>query len=794
MIGQPAGVSARFTILGPPGLHCGDTRLDLGSPQQQAVLMLLLAHGGGFVGIGELIDGVWGERAPVSCEPVIRTYVSRIRRLLAEHGLDSAISSRSGGYMLDPSSFALDAGEFDELVETARRERADGRLMVAAKRLEQALCLWTGTALAGVPGEAAERERHRLERLKLTATQELLRLQLDMGEHAEVAAEVPPLIELNRLEEPLYEIYLLALYRGGRRAEALEAYRMVRDLLDKELGVGPGPKLRAIHERILRADADHDEFATPWTGGGARPDRHFVGRAAERATFLELLRDDRGGGSPLLFVRGPTGIGKSALLRAFAADATAAGRRVWHLDGSAHDARERFRRCPRELSGAEGPVLLVDAFERLDDLEPWLRDECLRQLPGGSVVVLEGTNGPSPGWLTDPAWSGTIVIRHLDALTAAESAQLLEARGVDPGLRTSLVDFAAGNPFALSLAAEVSRDTPAMPSRYVVDTVLARLTGDVPTPAHRWALHVCAHARHTTEDLLRAVVPGGPAAELFDWLRAQAYVEPAVHGLEINGVLREALDHHLRWRDPVGYEQMHLRIRRYVMGRLLRDAREPRASVAVMRTIGHLRRRGGVVNRYVSQAGDAGVRESPVTPADHEELVTMARDHHGECTAASVRFWLGRRPGAFSVLRCRTTGALRAFMSRLTLGEPQREELEADPVVAGIWEDVSRRMAVPQGLHIAVARHLIRPAVEAGPSPITDLFQARLLRDWLHEPGTAASYLVVANGPLWRPLMRYLGHHELECAHPPYAIFGHDWLAEPPEEWRERHLDEELWG
>ncbi|TDD46965.1 AfsR/SARP family transcriptional regulator [Nonomuraea terrae] len=265
MIGQPADVSARFTILGPPGLHCGDTRLDLGSPQQQAVLMLLLARGGGFVGIGELIDGVWGERAPVSCEPVIRTYVSRIRRLLAEHGLASAISSRSGGYMLDPSSFALDAREFDELVETARRERADGRLMVAAKRLEQALCLWTGTALAGVPGEAAERERYRLERLKLTATQELLRLQLDMGEHAEVAAEVPPLIELNRLEEPLYEIYLLALYRGGRRAEALEVYRMVCDLLDKELGVGPGPKLRAIHERILRADADHDEFATPWT-------------------------------------------------------------------------------------------------------------------------------------------------------------------------------------------------------------------------------------------------------------------------------------------------------------------------------------------------------------------------------------------------------------------------------------------------------------------------------------------------------------------------------------------------
>ncbi|MFB4270561.1 BTAD domain-containing putative transcriptional regulator [Nonomuraea sp. GTA35] len=838
----------RFTILGPPGLACGDTRLDLGTPQQQAVLMLLLANSGSFVRIGEVIDGLWGEHAPATGEAVVRTYISRIRRLLSAHGLDAVISSRSGGYMLDPELFAVDAIEFADMLEAARLEREGGQVPAAVKLLEQALALWTGTALAGVPGDAAERERFRLERLRLVAVQELLRLRLERGEHAEVAAEVPLLIERNRLEEPLYEIYLLALYRGGRRAEALEVYRMVYDLLGKELGVSPGPRLRAVHDRILRAEADPGDEPAPapapfpsptasvspappvlWVGrpGPRGPSAgpaaaRFVGRATERAAFLDLLAQGRPG---VLFVRGPAGIGKSALLQQLAEDATAEGRQVRHLHASAEGRpvglnasaegrparppgpsagpRERLERFAEELAGAAGPVLLVDAFEELAGLEAWLRDDYLRRLPADTAVVVAGRSGPSAAWLTDPAWSGAIVIRHLEALTAAESAALLEARGVEPGLRGSIADFAAGHPFALSLAAEVGRSMSAtgQPSRreaarHVVDGVLALLAGDVPSDPHRWALHVCAHARHTTEDLLAAVLPGGRAAELFDWLRAQPYVETAARGLEVGGVLREALDHHLRWRDPAGYERMHRAIRHHVMDELLRGARDPHASVAVMRTISRLRRRGGVLGRYVSQVGEEDVRACAVTPDDHDEVVAMARESQGEVTAASVRFWLDRRPEAFTLLRSRGSGRLRAFMSWLTLRRPEQEELDADPVVGEIWHDVSRRTALPPDGHVGIARHLICPAYEAKPSPITDVFQAWMLRRWLHEPGLAASYLIVANGPLWRPLMEYLGQYELTHAGAghPYAIFGHDWLADPPEVWRDHHLDEELWA
>ncbi|MEV5541695.1 BTAD domain-containing putative transcriptional regulator [Saccharopolyspora shandongensis] len=828
VIGQPTVDSShcRFTILGPPGLNCRGRQLDLGSPQQQAVLMLLLANNGRFVQIGELIDGIWGDQAPATGESVIRTYISRLRRVLSGHGLGSAIRSQAGGYLLDSSLFELDAIEFAELVENARRERAGGNTAAAADQLAEALDLWTGTALAGVPGEAAERERSRLERLKLTAIQELLRLRLELGEHAEVAAEVPLFIESNRLEEPLYEIYLLALYRNGRRAEALEVYRMVYDLLTEELGVGPGPRLRAIHEKILRADADvHDDIAVPRTGGAgqcavhsapvpvaesaaALPDRYldrqFVGRDAERAVFQAMFKTKGGEGPGVLFVCGPAGIGKSTLLRKFAEDARAAGRRVWHLhDWMANERRERLEQIADELSADSSPVLLLDSFEELGDLERWLRDEYLRKLRGEAIIVVAGRAGPSAGWLTAPAWSGAIIIRWLEALTDAESAALLEARGVDPELHTSIMDFAIGSPLALSLAAEVGRSlsVTGKPSRrdavqYVVDNVIALLAGPAPTATHRWALHVCAHARYTTEDLLRAVVPGGQAEELFDWLWSQPFVEAAAHGLDINGVLREALDYQLRWRDPVGYEQMHRRIRHYVMGRLLRDARHPHASVAVMRTIAHLRRRGGVVSRYVSGAGDEDVQASEATPAEHDELVNMARENHGESAAESVRFWLGRQPGAFYLLRDHKTKRLRAFMSRLVLAAPEWEEPVADPVIEDIWSDVHRRMQLPAGTHVSVARHLVCPAFEAEPSFITDVFQARLMRCWLHEPGLAASYLVLAGGQFWRPLMEYLGHHELESvrADHPHAIFGHDWLAAPPAEWLDRHLDEELWA
>ncbi|WP_169515266.1 AfsR/SARP family transcriptional regulator [Amycolatopsis benzoatilytica] len=240
--------NARLTILGPPVLTCAGARVDLGTPQQQAVATVLLANAGSYVPLARLVDDLWGPSAPSGPGSVVRTYVSRLRRVLAPFGLDQAIKSRPGCYLLDPVPFAVDAEEFDSLSTAARREPG----VRAAKRLlDDALALWSGTALAGVPGETAERERSRLSRLRLDAVEDWLWLRIELGEHREVAAGARLLIDENRWEEPLYEIYLTALHRSGRRAEALAAYRSTRELFSRELEVVPGPRLQAVHEEIL---------------------------------------------------------------------------------------------------------------------------------------------------------------------------------------------------------------------------------------------------------------------------------------------------------------------------------------------------------------------------------------------------------------------------------------------------------------------------------------------------------------------------------------------------------------
>ncbi|MFI5735052.1 BTAD domain-containing putative transcriptional regulator [Kribbella sp. NPDC051587] len=803
----------------------GDEILDLGSPQQQAVLIMLLAGGGNFVRSADLVDGLWGEHAPATSETVIRTYISRLRRLLSTDD-KSVITFQSGSYLIDASLFVLDAAEFGDLIKVARQYRADGELTAAVAELERSLSFWTGTALAGVPGEAAERERFRLEQLKLTASKELLECRLDLGQHAEVVAEVPLLIQLNPLEEPLYEIYLLALYRSGRRAEALDVYRMLYDLLSTELGISPGAGVQAIHEKILRSEPEQDDVLVELRGSRSRIERQplrtprvdhassqpaagashtgwrFVGRHSERTMFQSLLATGPRERQQVLFFHGPAGIGKSSLVRQLAADAVADGYQAWLLSGkSTSDLQTELNDVISETTDVATPVLLIDSPPDIGELEPWLLCDWLPKLPVDAVVVLAARCGPSAGWRTDPRWAGAIHCRRLEGLLDAEAAELVEGCGAEPDAKASITDFADGNPFAVVLSSEVSRTVTANgqlsrrdAARYVVDTLVTTLAGDAPSALHRKALHICAHARSTTEDLLREVMPAGDSAELFDWLRSHPGVEAATYGLEINGVLREALDDHLRWRDPEGYRSMHRTIRDYVLGKALRDCTEPYALIEAVRAIGHLCRAGGVSSRYVSWAGGNDIVGGTAGPDDQAELVGMAREFHGDTVAQSVQYWFGRRPEAFHVLKCRTTGRLRGFSSWLTLESPAQDEIEADPQVGAIWRDVHDRMEVPAGRHIGIARHLISPVGQAGPSPVVDAMRGRMIRSWLHDDRLVASYLVAPSAAFWRGSMEYFGQYELNDAaiEHPGAIFGHDWLAEPRVQWLEEHLDERM--
>ncbi|MFI1393694.1 AfsR/SARP family transcriptional regulator [Streptomyces sp. NPDC020681] len=324
----------RFTVLGPVRARRGSVEVPLGAPQQRVVLAVLLVRQGSLVPVEELVDAVWGEDVPASATSSVRTYVHRLRRVL-EEGVESGsvISSVGRGYLMNAGADELDLAAFRQLVadaDQARRDRDPERSVVL---LREALALWPGSALGGIPGAWAQAQRTHLDRLRLAAVEARLTSELDLGGHQEAAPELTALVAEHPLDERFREMLMLALYRSGRQAAALEVYRRGQSLLADELGVDPGPALRTLHERILRADdtlllpepttrAAEEPVAVPQAAPTAVPAqlphdlRAFTGREGEMAQLAELLpppgEDDSRAYGIVSVVAGTAGVGKTA--------------------------------------------------------------------------------------------------------------------------------------------------------------------------------------------------------------------------------------------------------------------------------------------------------------------------------------------------------------------------------------------------------------------------------------------------------------------------------------------------
>ncbi|WP_329529475.1 AfsR/SARP family transcriptional regulator [Streptomyces sp. NBC_01462] len=266
--------SLRFSLLGPLRAWRQNTELALGPRQQRAVLATLLLRHGRPVGIGELVDGIWGTDPPAGAVSVLRTYISRLRALLEPDrpaGESSQLLVSIGdGYALCPDGVLSDLDRFEDLAARATDLRAAGDDPGAAELLRDALELWQGTPLAGLVGPHAVATRTLLEEQRLTVLETRLRIELDLGRHAQVLPELTALHEAHPLREALCELVLVALHRGGRRAEALTVYADTRRTLVDELGIEPGPSLRALHAALLADEPglrDFPEQEAPDTGG-----------------------------------------------------------------------------------------------------------------------------------------------------------------------------------------------------------------------------------------------------------------------------------------------------------------------------------------------------------------------------------------------------------------------------------------------------------------------------------------------------------------------------------------------
>jgi predicted ATPase/DNA-binding SARP family transcriptional activator len=324
-----------FRILGPVDVWSGGRPLALQGEAQRALLAVLLLHANRPVSADRLIDELWGERAGAGAVKRLQVAISRLRRALglsAERAGDGVLATLPGGYVLRVGPEQLDSERFERLVAEGRRALEAQEPDVATATLRAALELWRGPALSDVAfASFAQGHIARLEELRLVALEDRIDADLALGRHARLIGELQALVTTHPERERLRGQLMLALYRSGRQAEALDAYRRARAWIVEELGLEPSPVLRNLQDAVLRQDADlqavprngRAEASGPsdaprrpeaaW-GRAARalpaPATALFGREADLERVTALLRDSA---VRLVTLAGTGGVGKTRL-------------------------------------------------------------------------------------------------------------------------------------------------------------------------------------------------------------------------------------------------------------------------------------------------------------------------------------------------------------------------------------------------------------------------------------------------------------------------------------------------
>jgi WD40 repeat protein/DNA-binding SARP family transcriptional activator len=382
-----ATAALRFGILGPLAASWEGETLALGGARQRALLAILLVNAGELVSTERLIEQVSGGSRSGGSANAVHVAVSRLRRTLRDDRAEM-LRTRRGGYVLELEPEQLDASRFERLLAAGRRLLEAGDHAGAAARLGEGLALWRGPPLADLGAlEDVQPEIRRLEELRLLAEMERIDAELALGHAADMVAPLERLIAQAPLQERPRAQLMLALYRSGRQAEALAAYREACALLRNELGLTPSLELRELEHMILRQDAGLGTAAAegsraaallcPFKGLAAfegSDAEFFCGRDRVVSELIARLAE-----WPLVGVLGPSGIGKSSLLRAGVLPALTAGA----LPGSAgwrqvllrpgeHPCVELDRALggplERVLSGLERGGRIVVAVDQLEEL------------------------------------------------------------------------------------------------------------------------------------------------------------------------------------------------------------------------------------------------------------------------------------------------------------------------------------------------------------------------------------------------------------------------------------------
>jgi DNA-binding SARP family transcriptional activator len=482
----------RFGLLGSLLVSSGGTELPVLAGKQRALLAALLLRANRRVSLDELAEAVWGTAPPASARGTLRDYVKEVRKALGDAG-GLRIATVAGGYLIRVDPGELDLGQFESLLAAARAAGGSRRWQDAGARTGEALALWRGEPLADVPSDLlALHETPRLTELHLQAIELRAEADLQLGRHAEAIPDLTRIVGLHPMRERLRCLLMLALYRDGRLADALAAYREARDLLVEELGAEPGPELALLHQQILEGDpalarhqaAEPEGRARARIAGQEVPHQlpaavsHFTGRAAELAELTKLAAESDVSALVICAVGGTAGVGKTAMAVQWAhqvaddfpdgqlyvnlrgydpdepvspADALASFLRTLGVPGAdiPDDADERAGLYRSRLAGRRMLILLDNARDG-DQVRPLL--------PGEPRCVAVVTSRDTLAGLV--AADGAIRL-DLDVLPPADAVGLLRSLiggrvDADPQAAETLAGLCAWLPLALRIAAEIA--------------------------------------------------------------------------------------------------------------------------------------------------------------------------------------------------------------------------------------------------------------------------------------------------------------------------------------------------
>jgi DNA-binding SARP family transcriptional activator len=546
----------RVRLLGPVDVVVDGQPRPVRGPRRKAVLAVLALHRGEIVSTDRIADVLWGDQPPATPVNTLQSHISYLRRVL---GSRDAIVPHPPGYLLDPARVSTDVAEAEKLI----REGRDARGPLGTPLLRDALALWRGRPLADmVPAPWLDEQAGRLEQLRAVGLRTLAERQLAIGDHAESVAALETLVGSHPLDEQACALLMLGLYRCGRQAEALAAYRRLRRALLDELAVDPSPALRELETAILRQDVSLQPPAhvgpvaavavrtvpVPAVPVAVVPaaEGPLLEREPALAALMSLADQARHGEGRVALIAGEAGVGKSALVERLRRELPGA-RWLWSaceglftprplgplhdladqlggelLDVCARPGADRddlFRALVRQLGPAPGlDVLVVEDVHWADEATLDLLRYLARRLRQTAVllVVTYRDDGLGPG---------DRLRVTLGDLGSQRSARRIELRPLSPDAVRALADgsglapaelyrLTGGNPFYVT---EVLRAQTAAVPASVRDAVLARAARL--GPAAREVLEVAALTGARVEPRLIASVAAHPA-ELADDLLA----------------------------------------------------------------------------------------------------------------------------------------------------------------------------------------------------------------------------------------------------------------------------------